>query len=459
MSQPRVSRPFVWGALLILLVVPRGFSQQADPSPWSLGLSASLGTETLTQPDNNPVNYEDFGLYPDIGYGPFGVGLDLSFHFQFYQQAGGPFGIYPRAQDWWDSTLSTGQNIDKYLARILYARWGHRGDPLYLQLGLLSSTTLGSGFLVGGYSNGALRPEFRPLGLEVDASGDLVEFPSGGFEGFVGSVSAFDVLGARVYAQPLGFLFPDNGFLKAVQLGVTVAADTNPYGEFPSAPNQVAGSVVTTGLDTRVPLYSDAGFSADATANAALEGTHAGGALGVGGKAFEFLRWGVENRFLGDNFLPDYFDQGYEVDRVDKFMIYNGTTSVPGTLGWEASLGTSLLDDAVTFTVSLSGPWTSQTSVYAQPQFESLAQIKPGILPVDLSAYYIKNGLNTWADLATPVNALVGAKAGYTIGSVTLSLVYDLHYLSDAEVATYGLGPNGNRWVTTSRLETSAKMF
>jgi len=275
----------------------------------------------------------------------------------------------------------------------------------------------------------------------------------------VGNVAALDVGGGRVYAKPFGWLVPDNAFLKPIQFGVTVAGDTNPYAQLPSAPNHASGAVVASGLDILVPLYAQEGFSVDATADAALEGTHGGGQIGVGGKAFEILRWGLANRFLGDNFLPDYFDQGYEISRVDKFLIYNGTTSVPGTLGWEATVGTNLWTGALIFTVSVSAPWTGQSSVYAQPQFQSRAQVKPGVLPVDLEAYYVKQGLNSWADWGTPANALIGAKAGYTVGTVTLSLVYDLHYLSDSEVATNGLGPNGNRWVTTSRIETSAKLY
>lgn len=135
-------------ALLLLTVAPLTLSAQDAPSdggsPFKIGFSASLATETI-----DTVTYQSLGLIPDFGFGPLGVGIDFSFHFRFYEKAGGPFGFYPRAEDWYDKNLSGAQNFDKYLSRIVYVRWGKKGDPLYVQAGLLPGTTLGSGFLVG----------------------------------------------------------------------------------------------------------------------------------------------------------------------------------------------------------------------------------------------------------------------------------------------------------------------
>ncbi len=438
-------------AILFGLTVASASAQDATPPPFSFGMSAALGTETISG-----TNYETFGLLPDFGWGSLGIGIDLSFHFRFYEQPGGDFGIYPRAEDWWDSSLSTRQNIDKYLARLAYVRWGHKGDPLYAQLGLLPSTTLGTGFIVGGYNNGALRPELNYIGLELDAKGDLIGLPYGGFESFVGNISAFDVIGMRAYLTPFALTNPDNDFLKQIQFGVTAATDTNPYAEVPYAPGQVSGQVLVAGADTLVPLVSGDLFSAAATGDMAAQGSHLGGEVGVGGKAIGFLTWGLQNRFLGEDFLPDYFDSGYEINRVAKFEIYKGISSqsVPATIGWLASLGTTFFGDILTLGAALSGPWTSQDNLYAQPQLQSYATLKSGVLPFDVNAFYVKNGLTTFNKLVSPEDALIGAKVGYTVGVVTLSVVYNLRYLTDAEV-----GPNGKNWVSTSRIETAVKMF
>jgi hypothetical protein len=439
------------GALALAALAPLAAQDApaAGASPFSAGLSASLSTESISG-----ETYQAIGLLPDLGFGPFGVGLDLSFHFRFYETPGGTFGFYPRSQDWWDTSLSTAQNVDKYLSRIAYLRWGKKGDPLYVQAGLLPATTLGSGFIVGGYTNGALRPALKYTGLEVDASGDLVGFPYVGFESFTGNISAFDVVGARAYVKPFGLFLPDNGLLKSLQVGLTFATDTNAYAQDSSQPSR-ADAVIVTGVDALAPLVTSDVFSAIASLDLAAQGTHTGASLGVGGKAVGLLQWGLQARALGDNFLADYFDQGYEVNRVAKYAIYKGTVTVPGTIGWLATLGTSLAGDQVSFGATLSGPFTAQTSVYAQPQLQSYAKLKAGFLPVSLDAFYVKNGLDSFAKLVTAENALIGAKVGYQLGAVTLSIVYDLRYLTPAEQASH----NGQQWVTTSRVETAVKMF
>lgn len=441
--------PLFLAAALALVGVTGVSGQQEDGPRFSFGMAAAIGSEAITG-----TNYQTFGLLPDFGYGPFGVGIDLTFHFRLYEQPGGELGFYPRSEDWWDSRLSTRQNVDNYLARLAYVRWGHEGDPLYAQLGLLPSTTLGTGFIVGGYNNGALRPELRSIGLELDATGDLIGLPYGGFEAFVGNVSAFDVVGGRFYVTPFAWTNPDNDFLKPIEFGVTAAADTDPFAEVPYAPDKTSGKVIAAGVDALVPLASGDAFSARATADAAMQGPHAGGEVGADGKALWILTWGLQNRFLGKDFLPQYFDSGYEINRVDKFHVYRGDVTVPATLGWAASLGTTFLDDALTFGVALSGPWNSQSAVLAQPQLQSYARLKPGILPLDLNAFYVKNGLTSLGRLTSAEDALIGAKVGYTSGSVTVSVVYNLRYLTDAETS-----PNGKHWVTTSRIETAVRMF
>jgi hypothetical protein len=441
-----LTRGLALPAVLLLLWGGAAWADDAPPA-FSFSMTGSLGTETISG-----TNFEALGLLPDFGYGPLGIGIDLTFHFRFYEQPGGDFGIYPRAEDWWDSSLSFSQNLDKYVSRIAYVRWGHKGDPLYIQAGLLPATVLGTGFLVGGYSNGALRPVLKYVGVEVDASGELIGLPYGGFESFVGNITAFDVLGARAYVKPFAITNPDDAFLKQIQFGLTVAADTNPYAQAVGTVHG-SGSVVTGGLDTMVPLYSSDLFSAVATGDAAVQSSHLGGAIGVGGKAVGFLKWGLQNRFLGDNFLPDYFDRGYEINRVSKYTIYSSSSVlVPGTVGWLATLGTSFLGDTVSIGVELSGPWTSQSQLYAQTKLQSWATLKAGVLPVSFDAFYVKNGLTSWDALASAENALVGAKVGYTVNAVTINVVYDLRYTNAGES-----GSNGHTWVSSSRVETAVK--
>lgn len=438
----------VWVAVLAFLSVAALPAQEAAPDSdapapaFSFGLSAALGAETIDQ-----VNYQYLGLLPDFGYGPWGVGLDLSFHFEFVRD--GTFGFYPRAKDWWDSDLSLGKNIDKYLARLAYLRYGKKGDPLYAQLGWLPSTTLGTGFIVSGYNNGILRPNTKLTGLNFDASGSLIEVPWIGFESFIGNLSSLDLVGARFYAKPLGLVAPENPILKETQFGVTVVADTNPYAR---ENGSGSGSVLVTGADALVPLYNSEFFTTRATLDLTAQGKNMGSALGLGGTAVKFISWGAQIRALGENFITNYFDQGYELSRKQKYLVSSGKgATIPGTVGWQTSLGTSLLGDAFQLGFVFSGPFGEVSSVLAQPQLIGYANLKAGVLPIDLNAFYLKRGVTSFTKLTSAEDALIGAKVGYTFGVVTLSVVYDLHYDE--------VGVNGNKWVTSSRIETAVKMF
>lgn len=445
-----VPKTIFGGALMVLVAMANLSAQDAEvpdqekAPEFSFGMVSSLGNETIAG-----VNYQYLGLLPDFSYGPWGVGVDLSIHFRFYRNPADDFGFYPRGEDWWDSNLSLGKNLDKYLARLAYIRYGKKGDPVYAQLGLLPSTTLGTGFIVSGYNNGALRPDTKLTGLNLDLSGSLVGVPWAGVESFVGNISTFDLVGIRGHAKPLGEIFADNPILKDTQFGLTAVIDTNPYANV--ADSKDSGTAVVTGVDAIAPLMSSDMFTARATLDLTAEGANVGSALGVGGSAVKFLSWGLQLRALGDNFITNYFDQGYELSRAAKYAVYTGDASIPGSTGWQISLGTSLLGDLLVMGTVFSAPFGSSDNVLAQPQLVGYAQLKPGVLPIDFNAFYLKRGVTSIGELLSPEDALIGAKVGYTFGAVTLSIVYDLHY--DA------VGINGNNWVTTSRVETSVKMF
>lgn len=445
-----VPKTFVGGTLMVLMAVANLSAQDAEvpdqeqAPEFRFGMVSSLGNETIAG-----VNYQYLGVVPDFSYGPWGVGVDLSFHFRFYRNPTDDFGFYTRGEDWWDSDLSVGKNLDKYLARLAYVRYGKKGDPVYAQLGLLPSTTLGTGFIVSGYNNGALRPDTKLTGLNLDLSGSLVGVPWLGVESFVGNVSTFDLVGLRGYVKPFGEIFADSPILKETQFGVTAVADTNPYANVAGSTD--SGSVVVFGADAMAPLVTSDMFTARATLDLTAEGANVGSALGVGGSAVQFLTWGLQLRALGDNFITNYFDQGYELSRADKYAVYSGETSVPGMAGWQASLGTSLLGDLFVMGTVFSAPFGSTNNVLAQPQLVGYAQLKPGVLPIDFNAFYLKRGVTSLGELISPEDALIGAKVGYTFGAVTITIVYDLHYGA--------VGTSGNNWVTTSRVETSVKMF
>ncbi|GAH63069.1 unnamed protein product, partial [marine sediment metagenome] len=73
-------------------------------------------------------------------------------------------------------------------------------------------------------------------------------------------------------------------------------------------------------------------------------------------RIISFLTYGAQIRFLGESFIPVYFDSTYDITRTARYALLEGGT-VPGYTGWMTSLGTNVLDGAIIFNISLDGPF------------------------------------------------------------------------------------------------------
>jgi len=414
------------------------------------GLTGGLGTEVI-----GGQTFQTLNLLPDLDLGPFGVGIDLSFHFLLNDPETQEFGFYPRGEDWWDTSADFSENLDKWTSRLAYFRYGKAGEPLYVQLGVLPSVSLGNGFIVGGYSNNMLAPARKFSGLVVGVDGSLFQFPYAGAQTFVNNISGFNLIGLRAYAKPFALLTPDVAFLSPFQIGLTGAWDTNPYVYEATVPaGGDSASVGVIGLDASLPLVNLPVFTARAALDYALQGGHSGGSAGVNGSALAFLTWGVNLRFAGDNFLPTYFGKAYDLYRAGQYALYSDTgvgedALKPGSLGWQASLGGDILGK-LTLGASLGGPLSGGgVGKYSMPNLESYVTIKDiPLIPLSVDAYYNKEGISDFADLLDPADAVIGARVGYEIGNTTITMVYSLSFVEGSTEP-----------VTTSRLETAIKLF
>ena len=79
--------------------------------------------------------------------------------------------------------------------------------------------------------------------------------------------------------------------------------------------------------------------------------------LGFGGRLIRIFTYGAQIRFVGDNFVPVYFDSTYDLSRAERYALTEGALSSPGYIGWFATIGTSLLNDSIVFKASLEGPF------------------------------------------------------------------------------------------------------
>jgi len=166
-----------------------------EEGPFNFGMG--LGSVTI-----DGVIYNQFALRPEITFGKLGVGLDVVVYLD-------PQGNIRR--DEWDEPTD-------FFDKILYVRWGERGDKFFVRYGSLENVTLGYGGLINGYSNMMEFPQVRRIGLNGG-----MKFGKLGTELFVANFKDFGRGGGLV-----GGRFTFNPW-KKLSLGANIVMDVNQY--------------------------------------------------------------------------------------------------------------------------------------------------------------------------------------------------------------------------------------
>ncbi len=416
-------------------------------------LSLTLGVEAF-----DDVTYQKVGLSPDLAIGKFGIGLDITIHYRFENSV-----LDIRREDWVPVEPGFSSYLGLYLSKFKYVRYGFKGDPLYAKFGSIDDGVLGNGFIMGSYANTLFLPERRIFGLSFDLDGALFNFPIIGMETFIGDLSAFDVIGARLFIRPL--IKTGIPLLQFLQIGTTVAADLKPFRYADAATittwqalgiDTDAARMFAVGADFRQPILDKEVISLAAFGDlVTLQGSSFGGMLGMGGRLAKVITYGAQLRFLGENFVPVYFDSVYDISRPYKYALISDAVGSPSFIGWFASLGTSLLDDALIFSVNLDGPFknidSNPDNYLNYPHFRGLFIVEEGLIPgFSFDASYDKSLIRSFEDFIGPEGALMRARINYHTGPAVISFFYQLRYTendwtSDPEV--------------TSGLETSIQLF
>lgn len=280
---------------------------QTQPGPGSLMAKQQqeiTGGFGLTFIDGQP--YYLFNLMPDLSFGKIGVGLDINIRV-------GKNGKI-RSEDF-------DEGYD-YLRLIRYIRYGMKKEPVYVRLGVLDYSRLGHGFIMYNYRNSASYDE-RKFGMELD-----LDFEKFGFESVYSDFGAGGIFGLRGYARPLQFTsLASIPVVGGFETGITYAADfhenadvTSPNGLLAGATN--GGTMGVFGLDIGFPLLSLPTINSTLYFDYAAIGGYGNGA--AAGIDLNFSGLGVigigmkyERRWLGDQFLPSYFDALYERERYE----------------------------------------------------------------------------------------------------------------------------------------------
>ncbi len=448
--------------LALALIAFSGFAQDTTAAaPNALGFMAglNLGTDVIVnQQTGKKVNWTKFAFTPDVAFGKFGVGLDLTMHLQFYATQDTPVTIY--AGDWKPDFESNGKTfLDVYLPKLMYVRYGVKGeDSLFAKVGSISNLTLGNGFIMGEYSNMSFLPTTRILGLDFGLDAAMFKFPYVGLQLAVGNMAQFDVIGGRLYTRP--FIGTSIPILKNAEIGATVVSDNHPdiYGTTTS----VARALTVYGMDFSAPVISSKAFPLLAFADIAFEPNKSFGAMaGVGGKLLGFVTYGAQLRLLQDNFVPAYFDSNYDLYRALKYDFMQ--TTVGGSVygAWYSSLGFTVLKDKIVFNAKIDGPFqaidATSTNQADYPHVKVIATLAEGFLggfSVDASyeKYYLGKVGGFFKDLIDPLDAIIGMTINYHTGASILTLKYNARYDPTVQSATFE-----DKFVVTSSITATMK--
>jgi len=212
-----------------------------------------------------------------------------------------------------------------YLKLIRFVRYGHKRDPVYVLAGQLWGSTLGHGTLVNRYSN-SLNLDQRKFGIAFDFNTEYF-----GVETLVDNVTTVGILGGRAWLRP----FAEVEGLRGLAVGVTMVVDPTaplvPFATTPSVPSDADGNPLVAqrafaagGVDVEYELFHNWLLDLIPYVDAnrlfgAGNGVHAGALLNVRlpiPLIDVSLQTRLEYRHMQPGYIPEYFDQTYDLGRL-----------------------------------------------------------------------------------------------------------------------------------------------
>jgi hypothetical protein len=287
----------------------------------------------------------------EFSLGPVGLGLSVPLNLMVWNNDQCCVGGYTREAKTYAGILrrrdwDEPQDFAKF---IRYVRYGNKRDPLHVLAGQLWGASIGHGTLVNRYSN-SLNLDHPKAGLVLDVNTDFV-----GVETMTDWVGNPMLMAGRAYVRPFG----DMPILRGWAIGVSGATDrTAPYNVSgplaqdaqgnPVIPNQRA--VYAVGIDTEFEVLRNALISLIPYVDfnriaGAGNGLHAGVLTDVRlpVPVIEMnVQAKLEYRVMQPGYIPEYFDQVYDLGRV-QYAVQGpggGTTHVSKFDAAQAARGT-----------------------------------------------------------------------------------------------------------------------
>ena len=391
---------------------------QQDPRMAMLTNQQSVsGGIGVTVIDGKP--YYLFNIMPDLSFGKWGIGLDVNLRVGQ------------------DGKIRQGDFKDgySYLRLLRYIRYGQKNENVYARVGALDFARIGHGSIIYLYRNTASY-DLRKVGVEFD-----LDFQKGGLESMYSDVAGAGVLGLRGYVRPLQFgQGASSPILGNLEVGATFASDFNskanrtwgdPAGTIRNA--EGGGVLSIVGLDVGLPLLSHEYIGSTLYADYAKilsygSGTAVGLNLRLRGLGLVTLDAKYERRFVGNQYLPTYFDAFYEHDRyqvIDTSRFMSKAQILKSTQSFEGYFGEVLV--SILGTLNIVGGYQAPVGVKNAGTLHLMLDVGDALPGILVSGGYDKKNVGSIFKLDN--NSLLYAQVGYKPAPyLVVSMLYQWTY-------------------------------
>jgi hypothetical protein len=399
--------------ILIFLLFYTSFAQNMS-SVTSLHPNAIEGGLGITYINGAP--YMTFSISPDLSFGKIGVGLNIELLFDNRNN------LAFRDTGW-----------DNPFRMIRYLRYGKKYDRFYGRIGSLQGATLGNGMIMWQYSNMA-NYDFRKIGLVFDVDFNLV-----GFETMINKLDLQrpEIFGGRLYVRPI--INSGLPVINDLEFGGTYVTDQDP-----DTTKDTNDQISEWGADVSLPIFKTKLIYTKLYFDYAQiidygNGKAVGVFMNIPGIMNLFdISVKFEHRWIGERFIPSYFDALYELQR----SVYNESGENKQSILAMAPKGEGLfgqLAGTIIGKFHLMGSFQKMNDVphSGLMHFEALM---PDLVPsFRLRATYDKTNIETFEDVRTlDIFSVASAELGYKIYPfVYLSIRYRWNFIYNEDLQAY----------------------
>lgn len=413
--------------------------------------SINLFTSALVFARIGGENYAGARFQPELSLGKVGVGFDIPIYFNL------------ETGDFYSDEYKNGSGVMRLISYVRYGR--KKRDPVFIKVGQLRGESIGYGSLVNNYNNS---PSFekRKVGLSYDFRIKKVVGIEGMYSDF--NVESFNLFAIRPYVRPFGA----SGIpvLKTLDFGFSYVTDkdqTNRFGDESGKNEFLSDGMKAFGFDMGLTFinskfinltgYTHFSKLAKIKSDSLIryhavippsQGYGAGKGFGIGLNAnmnivgnFFRLNSRIERLWYSDNYLPQFFDVHYEINKDAKIATLGDAKNKQGIYG---SLTASVMDKLLVGgslllpdNVSEETPATVQLNLRTKDLFDKII----------IEGYYTKANLVDFGNTFDfDENSLALLRFAYKISPIvatgidykwTWSLQEDGNYKADNSVMPY----------------------